>query len=377
MRGSATTSAESWRTTRRPVALPPACTTRRTEWPPSRPSARRPELSASKRTPSACRSRTHSGASRDEDLGRRAAHEPAPGELGVAQVQLGAVVGRERRREASLRPVAGGLRQRRGGDEHDGGVLARGAQRGVQPGRARADDCDVGLTRDRQGGRGHRGNRISRAGAVAARRLVVPGRAACAALCAGLGGRGRGTVAVERAGRRRCRPGVGVPPRRPVVAPGVIRVVVPGGSSPGRCRGRRRGRRGQRSLARRGGCWRQARHRRGGGRGGRTASGELHERGGEDRQRERGDDGDRGDRRLPVGRRGQARARGGAAAQAPVLLGAERRAAERARFAAGDALRDREVGIADRRRRRGGPGSPPVGFVGAAATVTSRPPAGG
>ncbi len=61
--GSSTTSAESWRTMRRPVALPPAWTTRRTEWPPSRPSARTPRRSASKRTPSLSRSRTRAGAS--------------------------------------------------------------------------------------------------------------------------------------------------------------------------------------------------------------------------------------------------------------------------------------------------------------------------
>ena len=64
IRASAAARADSWRTTRRPVALPPACTTRLTECPPSSPSARRPKRSASKRTPSACRSRTHAGASR-------------------------------------------------------------------------------------------------------------------------------------------------------------------------------------------------------------------------------------------------------------------------------------------------------------------------
>ena len=63
-RASATARADSWRTTRLPVALPPACTTRLTEWPPSRPSARRPKRSASKRTPQDSRSRTQSGASR-------------------------------------------------------------------------------------------------------------------------------------------------------------------------------------------------------------------------------------------------------------------------------------------------------------------------
>ena len=44
-----------------------------------------------------------------EDLGRRASDERAPGALGVGEVQLEAVVGAERRREAALRPVGGGL----------------------------------------------------------------------------------------------------------------------------------------------------------------------------------------------------------------------------------------------------------------------------
>ena len=63
MAGSRATRDDSSRLTRRPVALPPAWTTRRTECPPSRPSARRPNRSASKRTPSDTSSRTRSGAS--------------------------------------------------------------------------------------------------------------------------------------------------------------------------------------------------------------------------------------------------------------------------------------------------------------------------
>ena len=51
-----------------------------------------------------------------EDLGGRASHQRAAGELGVAQVQLRAVVGRERRGEAALRPVASRLREWRGGN---------------------------------------------------------------------------------------------------------------------------------------------------------------------------------------------------------------------------------------------------------------------
>ena len=48
MRSSMAASADSSRVIRRPVAAPPAWTTRRREWPPSRPSARLPWRSASK-----------------------------------------------------------------------------------------------------------------------------------------------------------------------------------------------------------------------------------------------------------------------------------------------------------------------------------------
>ena len=86
---------------------------------PPRPSARRPKRSASKRTPSACRSRHALGRLAHEHLGGRAPDQPAPGALGVAQMQLGAVVRGQRGRQPALRPVAGGLRQRRRRDEHD------------------------------------------------------------------------------------------------------------------------------------------------------------------------------------------------------------------------------------------------------------------
>ena len=72
-------SADRSRVIRRPVALPPAWTTRRREWPPSSPSASAPRRSASKRTPSASRSRTRSGASwqRTRPALSRAAPRPA------------------------------------------------------------------------------------------------------------------------------------------------------------------------------------------------------------------------------------------------------------------------------------------------------------
>ena len=64
IRSSRAAIADSSRVMRRPVALPPAWTTRRTECPPSSPRASAPWRSASKRTPSDSRSRTRAGASR-------------------------------------------------------------------------------------------------------------------------------------------------------------------------------------------------------------------------------------------------------------------------------------------------------------------------
>ncbi len=308
MRGSSAASAESWRTTRRPVALPPACTTRRTEWPPSRPSARCPKRSASKRTPSACRSRTRSGASRTSDLGGRAPHQRAAGELGVAQVQLEAVVGGERGREAALRPVARGLRQRRGRDQHHVRALARGAQRRVQPGCARAHHGDVGLVGTCRRKGGHRGNRIARrvpAGSAAVRAPAGSAAIGCSSFGARRGSRfsrsqptrpcsavlsrpsGLMLAAVRGPGRRRrARPGRDASAWRPSSASWMSSACVAGR------RGRRRGRSGGGGRCscvvrgrRRRGCD-GARH--GGGRAG--AAGELDERGGEHSERQRDHD---------------------------------------------------------------------------------------
>ena len=140
-----TTTAESWRTTRRPVALPPACTTRRRECPPSRPSARLPWRSASKCTPRRSRSPTVRGRLAAQDGRGARAHQVAPGALGVLAMQVGGVVGRQRRRQAALRPVARGARQRRGGDERDARAGAGPGQRGVEARGAGADDDQVGL----------------------------------------------------------------------------------------------------------------------------------------------------------------------------------------------------------------------------------------
>ena len=92
-----------------------------------------------------------------EDLRRRVPDQLAPGALGVGEVALRGVVGGERGGEAALRPVAGRLRQWCGGDENDPRALPGGAQRRIQPSRARADDREVGLCRGGLGCPGHRG----------------------------------------------------------------------------------------------------------------------------------------------------------------------------------------------------------------------------
>ena len=116
-------SADSSRVMRRPVAAPPACTMRRREWPPSRPSARLPWRSASKWTPSRSRSRTRAGRLGAQHLhGARARGVAAGGER-VGHVQRGRVVGGQRGRDAALGPVGGGLGQRRAAHERHARAL--------------------------------------------------------------------------------------------------------------------------------------------------------------------------------------------------------------------------------------------------------------
>ena len=144
MPGCSATSALSSRRIRRPVALPPACATRRRECPPSSPSARWPWRSASNVTPSRSRSRKRAGASSTRMRAAEARTIPRPAAIVSSQVQLRRVVGGERGREPALGPVRRGLGQRAGGDQGDVGALARGGQRGVEPGRAGAHDDEVG-----------------------------------------------------------------------------------------------------------------------------------------------------------------------------------------------------------------------------------------
>ena len=80
----------------------------------------------------------------DQDARRGGADDPAAGGDRVLEMLLRRVVGGERGREPALGPVRRGLGQRARGDQRDPGALARGGQRGVEPGRAGAHDDEVG-----------------------------------------------------------------------------------------------------------------------------------------------------------------------------------------------------------------------------------------
>ena len=93
IRSCASTIDESAAVTWRPVALPPACTTRRRACPPSSESAapRRPSGRSGCRAPPA--PRTRAGDSAQRTRGRRAANGSPSGPEGVLEVQLDGVVG--------------------------------------------------------------------------------------------------------------------------------------------------------------------------------------------------------------------------------------------------------------------------------------------
>ena len=103
-RSSVAARAASSRVIRRPVALPPACTTRRAEWPPSSPSASAPWRSASKRTPRRSRSRTRSGASSHSTRTALSRAAPRPAASVSCGVALGRVVGAPARRRSRPAP---------------------------------------------------------------------------------------------------------------------------------------------------------------------------------------------------------------------------------------------------------------------------------
>ncbi len=136
-------SADSSRVMRRPVAAPPACTIRRREWPPSSPSASAPWRSASKRTPRPSRSAPVRATPRTARARRSGRPAPRPAARVSCDVELGRVVVGQRGGDTALGPVARGLRQRRAATERHAGALLGGDERGVEPGGAGADHCDV------------------------------------------------------------------------------------------------------------------------------------------------------------------------------------------------------------------------------------------
>jgi hypothetical protein len=83
----------------------------------------------------------------DQRPHRSGAAEAAPGGDRVGGVEVGGVVGFERHREATLRPEAGALTQRRAGDEADAGAELGRPQRAPEAGGAATDDGDVEITR--------------------------------------------------------------------------------------------------------------------------------------------------------------------------------------------------------------------------------------
>ncbi len=80
-----------------------------------------------------------------EDLRGGAAHEAAPGALGVGAVALRAVVAGQCGGQPALGPVAGRLGERGGRDQSDARTIRRRAERGVETGGAGADHRELGL----------------------------------------------------------------------------------------------------------------------------------------------------------------------------------------------------------------------------------------
>ena len=135
-----------------PARAAVACRSRcRPHAPPGAPSAHPPAPTRGARSgrrrsaPPAPAGRPRTPVLLDEHLRRRRAHRAPSRVLGVAQVQRWAVVLRQRRRQAALRPVARGLRQRRGRHQRHPRALPGGAQRRIQSRGAGAHHRDVHL----------------------------------------------------------------------------------------------------------------------------------------------------------------------------------------------------------------------------------------
>ena len=148
MRSCAAASADSSRVMRRPVAEPPACTMRRRECPPSRPSARRAVAIGVEAHAHAPPARAPGGATprraraRRSVAPRRGRRRACPRAWAAGESSVG-----QRGGDAALGPVARGLGERRAGDERHARALARRPPARIEAGAAGADDGDVGPQR--------------------------------------------------------------------------------------------------------------------------------------------------------------------------------------------------------------------------------------
>ena len=217
--GCSATSAESWRRIRRPVALPPACTTRRTPWPPSRPSARLPWRSASKRTPSASRSWKRAGASSHRTSAALRRTRPRPAVERV--LRGGARASRRPPARPPGRPAPSRTRSRRAGGRRR---APPGRPRGRRTGRRTARPRPRPPPRGRSARRSRKAVRYRRARALAAPRRLARPRHPRASRAARADPRARGGDGAPRLVRRDAARGAGGRPRAAAAGPsGAVR----------------------------------------------------------------------------------------------------------------------------------------------------------
>ena len=141
------TAATSARSISAPVASPPACTTRASEWPPSRASSSSaPPAPARCRTraPSAASSRTRSGPSVTSTRTASTSQRPAPAVSVSARCSSGESGAAERGGDAALRVPGRRVRRARPSSARARDrPLARGVERGRQTGDAAPEHEDV------------------------------------------------------------------------------------------------------------------------------------------------------------------------------------------------------------------------------------------
>ena len=137
------TASTSARSISAPVASPPACTTRASEWPPSRARAGARASSVSKCAPSAASSRTRSGPSVTSMRTASTSHSPAPAVSVSARCSSGVSGCGERGRDAALRVARRGVRELAFRQHEHRQASTRRVERGRQPRDATPQHEDV------------------------------------------------------------------------------------------------------------------------------------------------------------------------------------------------------------------------------------------